>query len=96
MNLSPIWRVKFGRAYRLTSRIRLPAEQLAQNPGCPANDINRFVREEIYYGARGAYHFKGYGVVDLAATYRNPVWQTAAHWFTVEIYNLLNNQQQIP
>jgi len=54
------------------------------------------VREEIYYGARGAYHFKGYGVVDLAATYRNPVWQTAAHWFTVEIYNLLNNQQQIP
>ena len=95
VDLSPIWRVNSGRAYSLTSRIRLPAEQLAQNPGYPANDINPFVREEIYYGDRGAYDFKGYGVVDLAATYRIPVWHTAAPCFKVEIYNALNNQKTI-
>jgi hypothetical protein len=73
----------------------VPAAQLARNPGYPTNDINPAVRETVYFGERGAYLFKGYGVVDLAATYAVPVWRSASPWFKVEIYNALNNQKQI-
>jgi hypothetical protein len=95
VDLSPIWRVNSGRAYSLTATLPLTAAQLARNPGYPSNDINPSVRETIYFGERGAYSFKGYGVVDLAATYAIPVWKSASPWFKVEIYNALNNQKQI-
>ena len=95
VDVSPIWRVNSGRTYSLSRAIRLPAAQLARNPGYPANDINPFVRETVFFGDRGEFDFKGYGVLDLAATYRIPVWRTAAPWFKIEIYNLLNNQKQI-
>jgi hypothetical protein len=95
LDFSPIWRVNSGRAYSLTANIPIPAAQLARNPGYPANDISGGVREAVYFGDRGQYFFKGYGVVDLAATYRIPVWKSAAPWFKVEIYNALNNQKQI-
>src|SRR5581483_3621655 len=49
----------------------------------------------VYFGDRGAYLFKGYGVVDLAATYRVPVWKALQPWIKVEIYNALNNQKLI-
>ena len=84
-----------GAVYSHTARIRLTAAQLARNPGYPANDINPFVREAIFFGTRGQYSFKGYGVLDLAATYRIPVWKSVAPWLKVEIYNALNNQKQI-
>jgi hypothetical protein len=95
LDLSPIWRVNSGRAYSLTAGMAVPAAQLARNPGYPTNDINPAVRETVYFGERGAYLFKGYGVVDLAATYAVPVWRSASPWFKVEIYNALNNQKQI-
>ena len=95
VNLSPIWRVNSGRVYSLTATLPVPAAQLARNPGYPVNDINPSVRETIFFGDRGAYSFKGYGVVDLATTYAIPVWKSASPWFKVEIYNLLNNQKQI-
>ena len=95
VDLSPIWRVNSGNAYSHTARIRLTPEQLALNPGYPAGDINRFVRETIFFGSRGQYDFKGYGLVDLAATYSIPVWGSAAPWFKVEIYNALNNQKLV-
>ena len=95
VDLSPIWRVNSGNAYSHTARIRLTPEQLALNPGYPAGDINRFVRETIFFGSRGQYDFKGYGLVDLAATYSIPVWGSAAPWFKVEIYNAFNNQKLI-
>ena len=95
VDLSPIWRVNSGRAYSLTATTPIPAVQLARNPGYPANDINPAVRETVFFGDRGAYFFKGYGLVDLAATYAIPVWKSASPWFKVEIYNVLNNQKQI-
>ena len=95
VDLSPIWRINSGRAYSLTAGMAVPAAQLARNPGYPANDISPATRETVFFGDRGAYFFKGYGVVDLAATYAIPVWKSAAPWFKVEIYNMLNNQKQI-
>ena len=95
VDLSPIWRVNSGNAYSHTARIRLTPEQLALNPGYPASDINRFVRETVFFGSRGQYDFKSYGLLDLAATYSIPVWGSAAPWFKVEIYNALNNQKLI-
>ena len=95
VDLSPIWRVNSGRAYSLTAGMAVPAAQLARNPGYPVNDVNPAVRETVFFGDRGAYVFKGYGVVDLAATYAIPVWKSASPWFKFEIYNLLNDQKQI-
>ena len=95
VDLSPIWRVNSGRSYSLTATTPIPAAQLARNPGYPTNDINPAVRETVFFGDRGQYFFKGYGVMDFAATYAIPVWKSAAPWFKVEIYNALNNQKQI-
>ena len=95
LDLSPIWRMNSGRVYSLTAGLALPAAQLARNPGYPANDISPGVRETVFFGDRGAYQFKGYGVVDLAATYAIPVWRSASPWFKLEIYNMLNNQKMI-
>jgi hypothetical protein len=95
MDVAPLWRVNSGTVYSLTASIPVPQAQLARNPGYPVNDINPFVRETVYFGERGSGAFKGYGVVDLALTYRIPVWRTVAPWAKVEIYNALNNQKQI-
>ena len=95
LDLSPIWRVNSGRAYSLTAGLALTPTQLARNPGYPANDINPTVRQTVFFGDRGAQSFKGYGLLDFAATYSYPVWQRLTPWFKVEIYNVLNNQKQI-
>ncbi len=95
VDLSPIWRVNSGRVFSLTATTPVPAAQLARNPGYPTNDVNPAVRETVFFGDRGQYFFKGYGVMDFAASYAIPVWKSAAPWFKVEIYNALNNQKQI-
>jgi hypothetical protein len=95
LDVAPLWRVNSGTAYSLTASIPVPQAQLARNPGYPANDINAFLRETVFFGERGAETFKGYGVVDLAVTYRIPVWRTLAPWTKVEVFNALNNQKQI-
>ena len=40
----------------------------------------------------GSEDFKGYGVLDLAATYSIPVCRTARPWIKFELYNALNNK----
>ncbi len=95
VDIAPIWRVQSGAAYSLSAGMAVPAVQLARNPGYPANDINPFVRETVFFGERGAQFFKGYGVVDLAATWRVRTWRTLEPWFKLELYNALNNQKQI-
>ena len=47
----------------------------------------------MYFGERGAYDFKGYGVMDFAATYNLAVWRTLRPWFKVEVFNAFNNQK---
>jgi len=65
------------------------------NPGYPANDVNPAVARPCSSATGGQYFFKGYGVMDFAATYAIPVWKSASPWFKVEVYNVRNNQKQI-
>jgi len=95
LDLAPIWRVNSGTVYSHTATLPLTAAELARNPGYPTVNINPAVRQTIFFGERGANSFKGYGVVDFAATYTVPVWRAVAPWLKVELYNALNNQKQI-
>ena len=95
LDLTPLWRVNSGGVYSLSTAIRVPAQQLARNPGYPVNDINAASRETVFFGDRGGYDLKGYGVMDFAGTYNTTAWKSVQPWFKVEVYNLLNNQKQI-
>ena len=96
LDMSPLWRVNSAQVYSLSAgAVRLSAIQLARNPGYPANDINANTSQTLFFGERGSEDFKGYGVMDFAATYSVPVWRTARPWIKVELYNLLNNTKQI-
>ncbi|MBI2185856.1 MAG: TonB-dependent receptor [Acidobacteria bacterium] len=95
LDVAPLWRVNSGTAYSLTASVPLTAQQLARNPGYPSADVSPFVRQLVFFGERGAHEFKGYGLVDLALTYRVPLWRSVAPWAKVEFYNLFNNQKQI-
>jgi hypothetical protein len=95
LSVAPLWRVNSGGVYSLTSSIRIPAAQFANNPGYPTTDIRSSSRETVYFGERGAYTFRGYGVVDLATTYDLAVWKSARPFLKLEMFNLLNDQKQI-
>ncbi|NOT26187.1 MAG: TonB-dependent receptor [Acidobacteria bacterium] len=95
IDVSPLWRVNSGAVYNLTAGIRIPASQLARNPGYPTNDISAATRETVFFGERGAEDYKGYGVLDLALSYNLNVWRTLRPWFKAEFYNLLENQKLI-
>ena len=71
--------------------VPLSAQQIARNPGyarLPAS-------QSIFFGARGSESFEGFHLVDLAATYSVPVWQSLPPWVKVEVLNALNNQKLI-
>lgn len=95
VNISPLWRVNSGAVYSLTASIPVPVQQLQRNPGYPTNDVNASSRETVFFGDRGGNDFKGYGVMDLAATYTAGRWAGLQPWFKVEVYNLFNNQKLI-
>src|SRR5205814_27681 len=59
------------------------------------NDINANTTQTLFFGERGVGEFKGYGLLDFAATYAIPIWKTTRPWIKVEFYNLLNDQKQI-
>ena len=95
VDVTPMWRVNSGGVYSLTASIPVPAAQLARNPGYPQADVSGASRETVFFGARGENDFKGYGVMDLAATVNVAVWKSLRPLFKVEVYNLLNNQKLI-
>ena len=95
LDIAPLWRVNSGGVYSLSTAIRVPAAQLARNPGYPVTDINPATRETVYFGDRGGDNFKGYGVMDLATSYNLAVWKSARPWVKLEVYNLFNNEKQI-
>jgi hypothetical protein len=95
VDVAPVWRVNSGGVYSLSASVKVPATQLARNPGYPTTDISAATRETVFFGDRGEYDFKGYGVMDLAATYNINVWKSARPWFKLEVYNLFNNQKLI-
>ena len=96
VDIAPLWRVNSAQSYSLfASGVPLTPIELARNPGYPATDISASTSETLYFGERGQYLFKGYGVLDLSATYSIPVWKTARPWLKVELYNVLNNDKLI-
>jgi hypothetical protein len=95
IDVAPLWRVNSGGVYSLTVSRAISAQQLANNPGYPTADISAATRQTVFFGGRGAYEFKGYGVMDLATSYNVPVWKTVKPWVKLEVYNLFNNQKQI-
>jgi outer membrane receptor protein involved in Fe transport len=92
VDLAPLYRFNSGRTYSLAATgVPLSAQQLARNPGyarLPAS-------QSIFFGARGSESFKGYHLVDLAATYSIPVWQSLRPWIKVDVLNALNNQKLV-
>jgi hypothetical protein len=96
VDVSPLWRVNSGQVFSYIARsVPFTAIELARNPGYPANDINPSVANDVFFGDRGVGDFKGYGLLDLSATYSIPVWKTARPWIKVELYNILNNDKLI-
>jgi hypothetical protein len=95
LDLTPLWRVNSGGVYSHTASVAVTAQELARNPGYPASDVSAQSRQTVYFGQRGAYDFKGYGVMDFAATYNLAVWRTLRPWFKVEVLNAFNNQKMI-
>jgi hypothetical protein len=92
VDLAPLYRFNSGRTYSLVANgVPLTAQQIARNPGyarLPAG-------QSLFFGARGSENFEGFHLVDLAATYSVPVWQSLAPWIKVEVLNALNNQKLI-
>ncbi len=95
LDVTPLWRVNSGAVYSLTVSRALSAAMLARNPGYPSADVSAATRAPTFFGERGAYEYKGYGLMDLATTYGIPVWKTVNPWVKFEVYNLFNNQKQI-
>jgi hypothetical protein len=95
LDVTPLWRVNSGAVYSLTTSVAVPAQMLARNPGYLSSDVSAATRPTVFFGERGAYGYKGYGVMDLATTYNIAVWKSLKPWFKVEVYNLLDNQKQI-
>ena len=95
IDFTPLWRVNSGAVYSHTALLATPAQLLAQNPGYPATDVSGATRQTVFFGERGANSFKGYGVMDFAATYNIAVWRSLRPWFKVELFNTFDNQKQI-
>ena len=92
VDVAPLYRVNSGRTYSLVAAgVPLSAQQIARNPGyarLPAS-------QSLFFGQRGSESFAGYHLVDLAATYSVPVWQSLRPWVKVEVLNTLNNQKLV-
>jgi hypothetical protein len=92
LDLAPLYRYNSGRTYSLVaSGVALSTQQLARNPGYARLPTS----QSIFFGARGSESFEGYHLLDLAATYSVPVWQSLRPWVKVEVLNALNNQKLI-
>jgi len=92
LDVAPLYRFNSGRTYSLVAAgVPLSAQQIARNPGyarLPAS-------QSLFFGQRGSESFAGYHLVDLAATYSVPVWQSLRPWVKVEVLNTLNNQKLV-
>jgi len=92
VDLAPLYRYNSGRTYSLVaSGVALSAQQIARNPGYARLPTS----QSIFFGERGSQSFEGYHLVDLAATYSVPVWQSLRPWIKVEALNAFNNQKLV-
>jgi hypothetical protein len=92
VEVAPLYRFNSGRTYSLVAAgVPLSAQQIARNPGYARLPASQF----LFFGQRGSESFAGYHLVDLAATYSVPVWQSLRPWVKVEVLNTLNNQKLV-
>jgi hypothetical protein len=91
-DVSPLYRFNSGRTYSLVAAgVPLSAQQIARNPGYARPPTS----QSIFFGERGSQSFASYHLVDLAATYNVPAWQSLRPWVKVEALNALGNQKLI-
>jgi outer membrane receptor protein involved in Fe transport len=91
LDIAPLVRYNSGTTFSLVANgVALSPVQLARNPGYAGVPT-----QTLFFGDRGAQHFEGYGLVDLALTYSIPLWHSVRPWVKVEALNLLNNQKLI-
>lgn len=94
VDVAPILRVDSGTAYSLFANdVDLSEIQLARNPGYAR--LPDGGTQTLYFGERGAETFPGFALLDLAATYRVPVFRTISPWLKFEVLNVTNNQKLI-
>ena len=92
LDVAPLYRFNSGRTYSLVAGgVPLSSQQIARNPGYARQPTS----QSIFFGERGSQSFASYRLVDLAATYSVPTWQSLRPWIKVEVLNALNNQKLI-
>jgi hypothetical protein len=92
LDVAPFYRYNSARTYSLVAQaVALTPGQIAADPGY----VKLPSSQPVFFGARGAEQFAGFGLVDLAVTYGVPVWQSMRPWVKLEVLNVLNNQQLI-
>ena len=94
VDIAPIVRIDSGLSYSLfATDVPLSDIQLARNPGYA--NLPGGGTQTLFFGERGSENFDGYALLDLAATYRIPVFRTLSPWVKLEVLNLTNNQKLI-
>jgi hypothetical protein len=97
LDLTPMWRYNSALTYSLAANsVPLSAVQRSHNPGyarLPGSGANG--SQTLFFSERGSEEFAGYGLVDLAATYQVPVWNSLRPWLKLEVLNVLNNDKLI-
>jgi hypothetical protein len=92
VDIAPLYRYNSGRTYSLVAAgVPLSAQQIASNPGYARLPTS----QSIFFGARGSQNFEEYHIVDLAATYSVPLWQSLRPWVKLEVLNALNNDKLV-
>ena len=88
---APIYRYNSGRTYSLVLNNQpLTPVQQGMNPGYAGAPV-----QQVFFGERGSQSFNGFSLMDVAVTYRVPVWRSAQPWIKFEAFNVLNNQKLI-
>jgi hypothetical protein len=93
-SLSGLWRIDSGTpfSYAATGQgFSTIQDGLLAAAGYPDGPSD----QTIYFGERGAGQFRGFSVLDVAATYNVPVFRTLRPYVNLSIYNALNNQKLI-
>jgi hypothetical protein len=94
LDIAPIVRIDSGLSYSLfAAEVPLSDVQLARNPGYAR--LPNGGTQTLFFGERGSESFKGYALLDLATTYRIPVFRSLSPWVKLEVLNLTNNQKLI-
>jgi hypothetical protein len=89
--IAPIYRYNSAKTYSLVLNGQaLSPIQAAGNPGYAGTPT-----QQVFFGERGSQSFEGFAMLDLAVTYRVPVWKSAQPWIKFEMFNVLDNQKLI-